>query len=166
MGQHSHFEPTISALLTRRHSFHKINSSQIDSFFPLPSSLWRELLGLQPWWVGASRAQPELLPTVCWRQGQWWQADPLEWKCMCCLRSLSSHSSPFRFTPKLPVCHHPLKVFVRNCKILRLMLFGTNIAVHANIPCNASIILIFLVDTQTCPHLHSSDPSSCPAAYF
>lgn len=62
----------------------------------------------------------------------------------------ASHSSAritahFNSTLKSPVCHHPLKVFVRNCKILRLMLFGTNIAINIDIPCKASIILIVLL---------------------
>lgn len=64
---------------------------------------------------------------------------------MCCLLSLGTQSSPFQFTLKSPVCHHPLNVFVRSCKILRLMLFGTNIAINIDIPCNANIILIMLL---------------------
>jgi hypothetical protein len=40
----------------------------------------------------------------------------------------------FSSTQKSPICHYPLKVFVRNCKILRLMPFGTNIAINIDIP--------------------------------
>ena len=75
----------------------------------------------------------------------WWKTDPVK-KHTCFASPFSAliivH---FSSTLKLPICHHPLKVFVSNCKILRPMHFGTNIAINIDIPCKANIILIMLL---------------------
>lgn len=81
-----------------------------------------------------------------WGWGGGWKTDPVKEKHTCYASPfLTLITVHFNSTLKLAICHHPLKVFVSNCKILRLMHFGTNIAINIDIPCNASIILIMLL---------------------
>lgn len=76
----------------------------------------------------------------------WWKTDPVKEKHTCFASPFSTLITVhFNSTLKLPICHQPLKVFVSNCKILRPMHFGTNIAINIDIPYNASIILIMLL---------------------
>lgn len=139
--------------------------------FPLPFSLGRERLGLQPWCAGASGAQPELLEhaAVCWRP-RGGPGGPIllgRSQSRGAASCLSALVTPIALHPKSPFRHHPLMVFVRNCKILRLMLFGTNIAINIDISCNASIILIVLLAGSSDAVLFSTPRVlALPSAYF
>lgn len=45
----------------------------------------------------------------------------------------------FNSTQKTLICHHSLQVFVKNCKIPRLMLWGSRIPINIDIPGSACI---------------------------